>query len=219
MTALVYTETLRKLLWELAPRAKELLLEMIPHPSTPGNEAGVLKLLEQKWKAAGFRVDRHPVSERIRSDPEYAHIDGDPSYEGRDNLEVCIEGEGTGRRIIFNSHVDVVPPHGWPDAFHPKTDGDWIYGRGACDAKGCIATMYLAACALKRLDIRSAGDVCFQMVIEEEAGGNGSLARIRQGSTADGVVVLEPTDLVLHPANRGAIWFRFEFEGNADTVR
>jgi len=213
MTAVVDKENLRKRLWESVPQAKALLLEMIACPSISGNEADVLALLDQKWKAAGFPVQRHPVSESIKSDPEYAHLENDVKYDGRDNLEVCIEGENTGRSLILNSHVDVVPPHQWPEAFQPKTEDEWIYGRGACDAKGCIATMYLAACVMETLGIRPAGDVFFQMVIEEEAGGNGSLARIRQGSRADGVVVLEPTDLVLHPANRGAIWFRFEFEG------
>jgi acetylornithine deacetylase len=206
-------ENLRRRLWEFLPQAKTLLLETIACPSISGNEADVQALLDQKWQAAGFHVQRHPVSESIKSDPEYAHLEGGVEYDGRDNLEVCIEGENTGRSLIINSHVDVVPPHRWPEAFEPKTDGEWIFGRGACDAKGCVATMYLAACAMKTLGIRPAGDVSFQMVIEEEAGGNGSLARIRQGSRADGVVVLEPTNLVLHPANRGAIWFRFEFEG------
>ena len=213
MTAVVDKENLRKRLWEFLPQAKALLLEMIACPSISGNEADVLALLDEKWRTAGFPVQRHPVSESIKSDPEYAHLESDVKYDGRDNLEVCIEGEKTGRSLIINSHVDVVPPHQWPEAFQPKTEGEWIYGRGACDAKGCIATMYLAACAMKTLGIRPAGDLFLQMVIEEEAGGNGSLARIRQGSIADGVVVLEPTDLLLHPANRGAIWFRFEFEG------
>jgi len=213
MTAVVDKENLRKRLWEFAPQAKALLLEMIACPSISGDEADVLALLDQKWKAAGFHVQRHPVSESIKSDPEYAHLEGDVKYDGRENLEVCLEGENTGRSVIINSHVDVVPPHQWPEAFQPKTEDEWIYGRGACDAKGCVATMYLTACVMETLGIRPAGDVFFQMVIEEEVGGNGSLARIRQGSSADGVVVLEPTDLVLHPANRGAIWFRFEFEG------
>ena len=54
-----------------------------------------------------------------------------------------------------------------------------------------------------------------QWVIEEEVGGNGALAAIREGHRADGVVVLEPTDLQIHPANRGAIWFRVTTTGKS----
>ena len=39
-----------------------------------------------------------------------------------------------------------------------------------------------------------------RVVIDEEVGGNGTLALIREGMTADGVVVLEPTALHMHPA-------------------
>ena len=213
MTAPIDKKQLRNVLTNLAPKAKDLLVEMIKYPSTSGNEAEVQTYLAQKWEEAGFNAQRHPIPENIKADPEYAHSDKDPEYKSRDNIEVCVEGKKAGRSVLINSHVDVVPPHRWPDAFHPKIDGDRIFGRGACDAKGCVAVMYLTACTLQELGIAPAGDVIYQMVIEEETGGNGSLARIRQGSTADGVVVLEPTDLVIHPANRGAIWFRFEFEG------
>ena len=213
MTAPIDKKQLRNVLSNLAPQAKDLLVEMIKYPSTSGNEAEVQTFITQEWEAAGFKAQRHPVPESIKSDPEYAHSDEDSSYKGRDNIEVCVEGKEAGRSVLMNTHVDVVPPHQWPEAFHPKIDGDRILGRGACDAKGCVALMYLTACTLQELGIAPAGDVIYQMVIEEETGGNGTLARIRQGSKADAVVVLEPTDLVVHPANRGAIWFRFEFNG------
>ena len=213
MTAHIDKEELRDVLIRLAPEAKDLLVEMIKYPSTSGNETGVQTFLAEKWEAAGFNAQRHMIPEDLKSDPEYAHSDEDVGYKGRDNIEVCVEGKEAGRTVLINSHVDVVPPHQWPDAFDPKIDGSRIFGRGACDAKGCVAAMYLTACAFRELGIAPAGDVIYQMVIEEETGGNGSLARIRQGCSADGVVVLEPTDLVVHPANRGAIWFRFDFEG------
>ena len=51
------------------------------------------------------------------------------------------------------------------------------------------------------------------IVVEEEFGGNGALAMIRQGYKADAVLVAESTEMQIHPANRGAIWFRIEIEG------
>ena len=40
---------------------------------------------------------------------------------------------------VFVSHVDVVPAD---DAmFIPRTEGDWVYARGACDTKGNVAVI------------------------------------------------------------------------------
>jgi acetylornithine deacetylase len=73
----------------------------------------------------------------------------------------------------------------------------------------------LALSALKELGVRLKGDVEAQFVIEEEAGGNGSLAAIAGGRRADAVVVLEPTGLGVRYANRGAAWFKLTVSGRS----
>jgi len=215
MTQQSEKQTLRKILTDLAPKAQQLLADMITYPSTHGRESELQTYLEKKWTEAGFEIERHSIPDNITSDPEYSNPEKPIDFKNRDNLMVRVKGKDGGRSVILNSHVDVVPPHLWPEAFQPKIDGDMIYGRGACDAKGCVATMFLAACALRERKRAHGGDVIYQMVVDEEVGGNGSLALIREGIRADGVVVLEPTKLMLHPANRGAIWFRFEFAGKS----
>ncbi len=52
------------------------------------------------------------------------------------------------------------------------------------------------------------GDVLAHLVVEEEVGGNGTLAMVRRGEQADGCVVMEPTDLRILSSVRGAVWFR-----------
>jgi len=205
---------LREVLSRLAPEAQEFLTELIRIPSTHGNEAEAVTFAEEAWSHAGFPVERHPIPESLRHDPEYTNPATECDFTGRDNLVVRI-GRGEGRSAIINSHLDVVPAEDWEDGFQPRVDGGTIYGRGACDAKGCQATMFLAARALQELGIEPAGQVAFAMVVAEEVGGNGSLSLIREGERADGVVVIEPTSLAMHPANRGAIWFRFEFTGKS----
>ncbi len=205
-------DELRSVLEELAPRAQEMLIGAMRFPSVHGQEADVQACIEEHWTCAGFEVERHPVPEDLKADPEYSRPAEDVPYAGRCNLIVRMGGGG-GRSLIVNAHSDVVPAQDWPDAFEPRVEGGVVRGRGACDDKGGLAVMYLAACAMKRLGVEPAGEVVFQTVIEEEVGGNGSLALIREGVKADGVVVIEPTALKFHPANRGAIWFRFEFEG------
>ena len=88
-----------------------------------------------------------------------------------------------------------------------------VFGRGACDDKGQITVLYLVLNALQSLGVELGGDRLSEIVIEEEAGGNGSLSLIRQGYRADGAVILEPTELRIHPANRGVLWFRVTTEG------
>jgi len=210
---MVETKRLRAALAELAPGALQFLTEMISHASTHGNERAVLDCARARWQAAVFEVEEHPIPDAIRDDPQYSRPEKDVPFEGRHNLLVREAGTGGGRSLILNSHLDVVPAGDWPEAFEPRLDGEEVRGRGACDAKGCVAAMFLAAHAVRKLGLAHAGDLIYQMVIDEEVGGNGTLALIREGVRADGVLVLEPTGLMLHPANRGAIWFRFEFEG------
>jgi len=156
----------------------------------------------------GWGASLTPIPEDITQDPEYTASDDQQPYAGRANLVVRIPGEGGGRSLILNSHNDVVPAGEWTEAFSPRVEGDLVIGRGASDCKGNVTVLYLVARALKDLGLRLAGDLEMQVVIEEEVGGNGSLALIRQGHRAEGVVVLECCDLKVHPANRGVIWFR-----------
>mgnify|MGYP001324061892 FL=1 len=59
-----------------------------------------------------------------------------PVEPGRDNVFACW---GTPVATL-STHMDVVPPF-----FPSREDEDFIYGRGACDAKGIIAAMIGAA--------------------------------------------------------------------------
>ena len=88
-----------------------------------------------------------------------------------------------------------------------------VYGRGACDAKGQVATIYTALAAAKRLGLKLRGDVVAHLVVEEEVGGNGTLAMVRRGERADACVVMEPTELRILSSVRGAVWFRVIFTG------
>ena len=194
-------------------RARDFLCELIRFPSTHGEEGAVQEFARGGFADLGWEPEAIPFPEGLASDPEYTNTDEPKPYVGRPNLIVRIPGEGRGRSLILNSHTDVVPAKDWPEAFAPRVEGDLVVGRGASDDKGNVAVLYLVAAALKELGVRLAGDLELQVVVEEEVGGNGSLALIRSGHRADGVVVLECSDLKLHPANRGVIWFRATVEG------
>ena len=46
---------------------------------------------------------------------------------------------GAPPRLVFSTHIDTVPPH-----FASFEDEEYLYGRGACDAKGILATQLAA---------------------------------------------------------------------------
>ena len=193
--------------------ARDLLCRLIAFRSTTGAEGGVQECLNGVLQGLGFPASLAPVDEAIVDDPDYTPVPGHESYAARPNVLVRLAGSGGGRSVVVNTHTDVVPG---PDAMFEATCADGIVrGRGACDAKGQVVTILLALFALKELGIRLQGDVEAQFVIEEEAGGNGSLAAIVQGRPADAAVVLEPTGLGVRPANRGAAWFRLSVAGRS----
>jgi acetylornithine deacetylase len=68
---------------------------------------------------------------------------------------------------------------------------------------------------LEEFDINLPGDLVAHLVVEEENGGNGSLAMARTNEKADCCIVLEPTEFNVLTSIRGAVWFKIEFYGKA----
>ena len=139
-------------------------------------------------------------------------------YAGRYNLIVTVPGaDTTGRGLAVNAHVDVVAPY---FAFS-EHDGR-LWGRGVVDDKGQCVAMLVAMKALgeQRRVTRALPprEVTLQFVIDEEMGGNGSLSVAADKSVRFGCVcVCEATQMTVHPANRGAVWYRIELETTRQT--
>ena len=138
------------------------------------------------------------------------------TYRETPNIECLIRGEGHGPTVVFNTHLDVVPPsEGQTDAFVPRLAEGKLFGRGACDAKGQAAVLFTLALLMRERGVRPTGDTLFHFVIEEENGGNGTLAMIRRGVSANAAIILEPTEMAVVPAVRGAMWFELQTAGRA----
>jgi acetylornithine deacetylase len=198
-----------------AEEARALLLDLIRIPSTAGNEGPAAQLVLDRCHRLGVQAEQVPVPADIKQDPDYTFADQELIYAGRANILARRRGSGGGRSLILQSHLDVVPAQDWAQAFDAVVDGDLVIGRGACDAKGQVVAILLALQALDDVGVRLRGEVQAQFVIEEEVGGNGALALIRQGYRADAALIMECTDLQIHPANRGAIWFRLRVTGKS----
>jgi len=91
-----------------------------------------------------------------------------------------------------------------------------VFGRGAVDAKGQIATIFLLFKLLDDFEIETAGDIIVHIVVEEESGGNGTLAMVRNiHEDAAGCINLEPTSGKLMVSIRAAVWFKITLQGQS----
>ena len=216
----------------------DLLLELLAIDTTPKSDISIIRENEHKAFDIITRelqsiddniiVERIPIDEAIESHPyftqaHYTKTDDNPqglsvreTYSGRYNIVAVIKGaneSGGGHKAIYNSHIDTVAPN-----LEVRVDGNLIYGRGACDAKGQVTLMLTQIKLLAELGEPINQDRVYQFVIDEEPGGNGSLSlaidpRFKDASE---IIVFEITSNKAHPANRGALWYKVELDGSAN---
>jgi acetylornithine deacetylase len=124
-----------------------------------------------------------------------------------------------GRDLMLNGHVDVVPPGdaaAWTTPpWKPDVRDGRLYGRGAVDMKGGLTCALFAAKAIHDAGVRLRGRLSVASVVGEEDGGTGTLATILRGHTADGAIVIEPTELAVITAQAGSLMFRLIVPGFA----
>lgn len=165
-------------------------------------------------------VIKDQVTEEViqRSLAEFKEGNSAHNYDGRYNVYATFKGNG-GKSIMFNGHVDTMPSgdvNMWNTPPHEPTIKDGkMYGLGVCDMKGGLMASAMAVELLKDAGVPLSGDVVITSVIDEEGGGNGSIAAAMNGQKADAVVVCEPTDRDLIAAHMGFIFFKVEIEGLA----
>src|SRR5438552_1046733 len=119
---------------------------------------------------------------------------------GRENAVGVMKGSGGGPSLIFNGHVDVVPPGdpaAWTsgDPFSGRIDSDRVWGRGSTDMKGGVVAQAYAAKAIREAGLRLRGDLILEAVVGEETMDHecGTTATLRRGYTAEAAVVSEPS--------------------------
>lgn len=208
--------SIEKTVSKLLPEAQAFLSELIRFQSTPGNEHEAMRFCAERFAKLDVTVEKVPLSDSIKNDPDYSTPVPDIKYDGRFNLRIVRKGTGGGRKLLLNAHTDVVPAsEGMVDAFEPRVENGIVFGRGACDDKGQVALIYLLLRTLDARKIQTAGDIVSHIVVEEENGGNGTLAMARTGEKADGCIVLEASEGKLFTSIRGAVWFRLVLHGKA----
>lgn len=172
------------------------LIAIPSHKAAENREAAVGDFIYDYCKEQGFECEKAPVDGK------------------RNNIYVRLRGNGTGKTLLLNGHMDTVPPYEMtiePYAGIVKEGSVW--GRGANDMKGGLASMIIAMLAIKRSGVQLKGDVLLTAVVGEETESDGTEAFVVNGGTADGAIVGEPSEYGYTIGHRGLETLEIRVEG------
>ena len=191
----------REKLMNLAQAQREPMVDfcrrLLQTPSLSGQEGEAARLVEAEMTSLGY---------------DEVWIDDVGNVIG------LLRGGGDGPRVQFNTHLDHVDPGDAADWAYPPYaatihDGA-IWGRGACDLKGPMATQIHALGALKAAGIRHRADVYVVAVVFEERGGLGT-RHLARTLPCDYAVIGEATGNRLMRGHRGRTEIMVQFRGRS----
>ncbi len=164
----------------------DLAKSLVNIPSVTGNEGPLADFLIHLLAKESFDVRSQDVG------------------AGRKNV---IAGLGETPAVILCTHLDTVPP--W---FGAAEDDLRIYGRGACDAKGIMAAMIVAAAGLRDEGLKKVG---LLFVVGEETDSLGAREANRRAPGSRFIIVGEPTGNKLATAHKGVLTLTLEAAGTS----
>ncbi|MGH8426470.1 MAG: succinyl-diaminopimelate desuccinylase [Gammaproteobacteria bacterium] len=163
----------------------ELASALIRRRSLTPSDAGCQALIGERLEAAGFTLEAMPFGEV--SNLWATHGEGSPL-------------------LALAGHTDVVPTgplEDWvSDPFEPVVRDGRLYGRGAADMKGGLATLVTAATGFVRQHPRHRGTLAFLITSDEEGPACDGTRRVMEalgerGVRIDHCLVGEPSSIAL----------------------
>lgn len=194
-----------------------LTQDLVRRPSQRGEEHAVQDFIFAELRGRGYQMERFSMDRQALARHPGAGRWSPQHSEAPIVVGIHRPRAETGRSLILQGHVDVVPTgpeHMWTDPPYAAVIRDGkMYGRGAGDMKSGLACAIAALDALKAAGWQPAATVYLESVVEEESTGDGCLMTHLRGYRAEAALIPEPTGESLVRANTGVIWFRLEFEG------
>ena len=151
----------------------DFILKIMTIDSTTGNECKLVDYLNKNFKPKGAKVEIQKVAKNQKN----------------------IFFKWGKPKIIFCTHLDTVSPY-----IAPRKKAETIYGRGACDAKGQIATMYETC---KELYQEGQNNFGLLLLADEEKKSSGAKIANKLITGCKYVIVGEPTKNRLISAAKG----------------
>ncbi len=165
-----------------------LTRELVDIPSITGEEFQIGTSLGELLLRLGYHIELQDVA------PE------------RSNIIATTPGKP---RVVFSTHMDTVPPY-----IASSEDDEFIYGRGACDAKGIIAAQVAAA---ERLRSEGINEIGLLFTVDEEVRSAG--AKIANdhpiAEVCEFLINGEPTDNRLAIGTKGSMQATISAQGRA----
>ncbi len=149
---------------------------LIRIPSFKTEETPVALFLEEFFRQRGYDVDLQEIE------------------PGRFQTIAILRGTGGGASLMLNGHTDInaLTLRWRRDPWVPSLEGDRLYGHGVQNMKGGLASIIMAAEAVRRSGVRLAGDLVVACVAGETQGGEGTHYLMERGFRTDAAVVAEP---------------------------
>lgn len=160
------------------------------------DEQAIVNLASDLIKIPSFKLEETPVATFL------ADFFVDRQYEvglqevepGRFQTIATLKGTGGGPSLMLNGHTDINSlTRRWRrDPWTPVVEGDRLYGHGIQNMKGGLASIIMAAEAVRTSGIRLKGDLTVACVVGETQGGEGTDFLMKSGFRTDMAVVAEP---------------------------
>ena len=196
-------------------RLIDLVVNLVNVPSPTGYEGDMARALHEVLQGANFRSTLQPI--------------GDERY----NAIGLFEGQGGGKSLMFNGHLDT---SFGPEQAHrglgyrcegTVVDDEWIYGMGTFNMKSALATYIVATESIQAAGIKLGGDVVIAGVAGEiekapvndfdgrqyQGYGPGTKYAITHGAVADYCILGEPTNMMVIPRHCGTTWLKITVPG------
>src|SRR5256884_4904619 len=149
---------------------------LIRIPSFKTEETPVALFLEAFFRRRGYDVDLQEIE------------------PGRFQTIATLRGTGGGASLMLNGHTDInALTRRWTrDPLTPTLEGDRLYGHGVQNMKGGLASIIMAAEAIRRSGVGLRGNLVIACVAGETQGGEGTHYLMQSGLRTDAAVVAEP---------------------------
>jgi acetylornithine deacetylase len=166
----------------------QLTRQLMDIDSTSGNEAEAGHFLATFLSQQGYEVERMQV----------------PTKDSRERFNVYASIPNTAPELVLSTHMDTVPPY-----IGSSEDGEFIYGRGSCDAKGIIAAQIAAA-----EQLRASGEkIALLYLVGEERDSIGAKTANHFPKGSRFLINGEPTENRIAIASKGTLRITFHAHG------
>jgi acetylornithine deacetylase len=180
----------------MAIDAIQLTKRLVDIHSTTFHEGLAGAFLHEFLEGERYAVERMAVPQPDRS--------ATPGAGDGERFNVYAALPGVTPDVVLSTHMDTVPPF-----FGSSEDDEFLYGRGACDAKGIIAAQIAAADRLRESGVK----VGLLFVVGEERDSAGAKIANLSPKGSRFLINGEPTDNRLALASKGALRVELRAKG------